>query len=254
MGWNPWLWTAFQTYWWYVFGFLRWLSTLKTLTSPVFQTEKFSHEPENHLHRGFCHYSLPIIGSSDCTFYRPIAPCSVLLCATTQDDIPGLKQVILLSIGWWKQRLRYWKCSHINTHKLNRISPPSKNTFTYLLGKLQTAPTRAKHLRGEMEDVGCAWKGLKTQVVLVSGLSSIVNQLVPVLPVVGFFGHWSWSKPDFQLVEPGRFVFGGWDGHDTLDDLYEFSITTSQWCHPQRATCETWGTFGTFKLPWSKQR
>jgi len=24
-------------------------------------------------------------------------------------------------------------------------------------------------------------------------------------------------------------VFGGWNGHDTLDDLYEFSVTTGQW-------------------------
>ena len=31
------------------------------------------------------------------------------------------------------------------------------------------------------------------------------------------------------LIPLQRFVFGGWDGHDTLDDLYEFSITTNQW-------------------------
>ncbi|CAE8587159.1 unnamed protein product [Polarella glacialis] len=40
---------------------------------------------------------------------------------------------------------------------------------------------------------------------------------------VGRFGH------SAVVYRSGMFVFGGWDGHDTLDDLYEFSVTTSQW-------------------------
>ena len=49
---------------------------------------------------------------------------------------------------------------------------------------------------------------------------------------------WEPRVCSFNFVVAGqfllrRFVFGGWDGHDTLDDLYEFSITTNQWCIAQ---------------------
>jgi len=54
-----------------------------------------------------------------------------------------------------------------------------------------------------------------------------VNPINPPSKIWGFF-----RQPGICRGRSGdsaRFVFGGWDGHDTLDDLYEFSITTSQW-------------------------
>lgn len=40
---------------------------------------------------------------------------------------------------------------------------------------------------------------------------------------MGRFGHTA------VVYGSGMFIFGGWNGHDTLDDLYEFSMTTEQW-------------------------
>jgi len=40
---------------------------------------------------------------------------------------------------------------------------------------------------------------------------------------MGRFGH------SACVYHSEMFVMGGWNGHDTLDDLYEFSMTTSQW-------------------------
>jgi len=39
---------------------------------------------------------------------------------------------------------------------------------------------------------------------------------------MGRFGH------SACMYKHSMFVFGGWNGHDTLDDLYEFSVTTKQ--------------------------
>ena len=37
------------------------------------------------------------------------------------------------------------------------------------------------------------------------------------------FGH------SAVIYKHSMYVFGGWNGHDTLDDLYEFSLVTNQW-------------------------
>ena len=31
------------------------------------------------------------------------------------------------------------------------------------------------------------------------------------------------------MYSASMFLFGGWNGHDTLDDLSEFNTTTNQW-------------------------
>jgi len=42
-------------------------------------------------------------------------------------------------------------------------------------------------------------------------------------PPMGRFGHTA------VIYNNSMFIFGGWNGHETLDDLYEFSLGTFQW-------------------------
>ena len=41
------------------------------------------------------------------------------------------------------------------------------------------------------------------------------------------FGH------SAVIYGSSMYIFGGWNGHDTMDDLSEFNTTTLQWSRPE---------------------